>query len=249
MFDIENLSLKAYKTRLNFLAKEFVNPAIVFEEKNPTAIAPDYIIDLVRAYVVLVYAETEELVEILSLSHLNYLTRHLEWLKIQFSSGRKFDKPTRIILVDIFPPLFHADEKKKRLSIEIIDNKLSQNKETYAKLIDSMINSLKNTKRNIFNNNGLNSTDIDKLFDKNGFETATEFFELRNDLNILTFKRCRFAHTGKVNPDSEIQKNMPCTISIGYIPRATEEIKNTQKIFNYLEKLVHKLKELPILYD
>lgn len=206
---------------------------------------PNEIIDLVKSYVVLAYGETEEFVEILSLAHIDHIVRNLDWLEVTVKSNAKIKKAERVILEELVGDFFADDVKKYNLFLKILSNDSKVKADEAIRLIAATISRFKSMRKDVFYNNGLNSEDLEKLFDRVGFDTINRFIDLRNDLNILTFKRCRFAHTGIRNSNSEIQANMPDTIAVSYDPLAKEETKKISQIARHLTDFVDKLVLLP----
>jgi hypothetical protein len=245
MNKLKTLELALYLNRLKFLEQKLVSEALIFEKKNPTSIPPDEITDFVKSYIVLVYGETEEFVETLSLAHFDHIIKHLELLQNKFLSGNKINKANKKIFSQVLGPLVNNDSKKSQMLMSILSNETKSNYEACKKLLASLISNLKSMRKDVFYNNGLNAKDLEKLFDRSGFDTINRFIDLRNDLNILTFKRCRFAHTGIRNAASEIQSNMPDAIAVTYLPTAREETKKINQIARQLTDLVTELISLP----
>ena len=105
-------------------------------------------------------------------------------------------------------PRTTAEQLGKTLKVLITDNKdvkqilvrLTNAKPITAKEFGTLArlarSKIKAKRKEISQNNSLNSTELSKLFDRKEFDTEDRFVDLRNDLDRLTQLRGIYAHTG-----------------------------------------------------
>ncbi len=232
-----DLLFKDFKTRLETLEHFLQKP---LAQAKDGAVSQEGL-DQTRAYVVSVYAETETFIEAISLALQLRVLDFVSLVETEVNDKKKIAKSTAQDGRKYLLPLVDGDKNKRKefeliLSCKILPKDL--NVEGVFKYLRSQ---LKSRIKNLDANNSLNKSDMAKMFDKSGYDTENDFFELRNDLNILTTRRCQFAHQGIVSAVNDyIRKEIqPATVIYEPDPKSEKELAS--KVIINIRKLIDGL--------
>ncbi len=198
---------------------------------------PERELDKTKAFVILSYAETEEFIESCSLCLINSIEGFSTRLKPELRKGKPVvSSEFAGALKRCFGALLTNDSRKKDL-LDVCSMKPVADVKVVARAF-AYASSCLNAKRNeVSKNNGLNKADMSKLFDKLGFDTEANFIDLRNNLDILTTKRSRFAHTGLGYSVSAVTEQPDPINERNFVRRLSADISKFVAALDALPKL------------
>ncbi len=152
--------------------------------------------DKLKAYVVLCYAELEGFFEYLSHKLTGAVEECIPHFEMAAQQGKNVTRNVGRFGTAVFPKILRKSSTDVLLLVNGSRKKIIAERASIDEALTRIPGVIRHHRSVISANNGLNSADCEKLFDHIGFPTQAQHWQLINNLNTLTAKRGKLAHSG-----------------------------------------------------